>query len=89
MTDTIESVDAKVRRLIAAAAPNPVEAADLTDETQLIEDLGFESLRLMEMTMLLERAFGLPSYQPEELWSVLSVGDVVALVSGSLAGAGK
>ncbi|WP_054813533.1 acyl carrier protein [Nocardia arizonensis] len=72
----------RVRRIIAAMAPQP--PAELADTDRLVEDLGFESLRLMELTVALERGFGLPRYQPEELIGVRRVGDVVALVRGSL-----
>ncbi|WP_225727026.1 MULTISPECIES: acyl carrier protein [unclassified Nocardia] len=72
----------RVRGLISAMAPDrgvPVE-----DGRRLIEDLGFDSLRLMELTVVLERAFDLPRYRPEELIGVRRVGDVVELIAGSL-----
>lgn len=70
----------RVHRLVAATAPRPRQPADLTAEQRLIEDLGYDSLRLMELTVILERAFDLPRYLPEELVGVRAVGDVVALV---------
>lgn len=73
----------KVRRIVLAAAPEP--PAELSDEHRLVEDLGFDSLRLMELTVVLERAFELPRYRPEELVGVRRVDAVIALVSGSLA----
>ena len=72
----------QVRRIVGAMAPEPQAA--IADEQRLIEDLGFESLRLMELTVVLERTFGLPRYRPEELIGVRRVGEVVTLVTGSL-----
>ncbi|MET8876211.1 acyl carrier protein [Nocardia sp. NPDC004604] len=75
----------KVRRLVLAMAPQP--PAELSDDHRLVEDLGFDSLRLMELTVVLERAFALPRYRPEELVGVRRVDAVIALVSGTLAAA--
>ena len=58
----------------------------MADDQRLMEDLGFDSLRLMELTVVLERAFELPRYKPEELAGVRRVGEVVTLISGSLDG---
>lgn len=74
---------AKVRRLVLAMAPEP--PAELADEHRLVEDLGFDSLRLMELTVVLERAFALPRYRPEQLVGVRRVDAVIALVRGTLA----
>ncbi|MBH0777152.1 acyl carrier protein [Nocardia sp. NEAU-351] len=62
----------------------PRTPTTLADTDRLIEDLEFESLRLMELTVALERAFGLPRYRPEQLIGVRRVGEVIALVEGSL-----
>lgn len=77
----------KVRRIVVAMAPHP--PAELSDEHRLVEDLGFDSLRLMELTVVLERAFALPRYRPEELLGVRRVDAVIALVSGTVAAADK
>ncbi|MGN2640872.1 acyl carrier protein [Nocardia takedensis] len=73
----------RVRGIITKMAPRPPEA--LADEDRLVEDLGFDSLRLMELTVVLERGFGLPRHRPEELIGVWRVGEVVALVERGLA----
>ncbi|MVU80437.1 acyl carrier protein [Nocardia sp. ET3-3] len=72
----------RVRRIVGGMAPRP--AADLGDDLRLIEDLGFDSLRLMELTVVLERGFDLPRYRPEQLMGVLRVGQVVDLVIRAL-----
>ncbi|WP_067840760.1 acyl carrier protein [Nocardia lijiangensis] len=77
---------ARVRRLVRTMAPEP--PADLADEHRLVEDLGFDSLRLMELTVVLERAFELPRQRPEDLVGVRRVGEVIALVAGGARGSG-
>lgn len=74
----------RVRALIRAMAPD--QDAAMADDQRLMEDLGFDSLRLMELTVVLERAFELPRYKPEELAGVRRVGEVVTLITGSLDG---
>ncbi|TQM25597.1 acyl carrier protein [Nocardia bhagyanarayanae] len=75
---------ARVRRLVRAMAPEP--PAELADEHRLVEDLGFDSLRLMELTVALERAFELPRQRPEDLVGVRRVGEVIALVGNGTRG---
>ena len=71
--------DHQVRRIVVAMAPNPpADAPAATD--RLREDLGYESVRLIELTIALERAFGLPPLPPAELAGVRRVGDVEALI---------
>ncbi|MFE3188352.1 acyl carrier protein [Nocardia sp. NPDC059240] len=79
---TEDTVAQRIRQLVTAMAPRP--AAELGDELRLIEDLGFDSLRLMELTVVLERGFDLPRYRPEQLIGVLRVGQVVELVTRTL-----
>ncbi|MEG8184658.1 acyl carrier protein [Nocardia terpenica] len=82
MTDTENSVPARVRELIAAMAPDPGSA--VTDDQQLVTDLGFDSLRLMELTLVLEQAFDLPRYRPDQLAGIHRVADVIALIEQGL-----
>ncbi|MFC4374217.1 acyl carrier protein [Nocardia halotolerans] len=70
---------ARIRDIVAAMAPQP--PAELADTQRLIEDLGYDSLRLMELTVVLERTFELPRYRPEELVGVLRVDQVIELVA--------
>lgn len=73
-----------VREVIVAMAPPSTghDAATVTDEARLREDLAFESVRLIELTVVLEKAFVLSPFRPEELVGVLRVADVVALIEG-------
>ncbi|ADG97803.1 phosphopantetheine-binding protein [Segniliparus rotundus DSM 44985] len=78
-----DAVRAKATRIVAAMAAEPPQRP-LEGADRLIDDLGFDSVRLIELTMALERAFGLAAHSPEQLVSVATVDDVVALVSGAL-----
>lgn len=82
MTNTENDIPVRVRELIAAMAPDPGPA--VTDDQQLVTDLGFDSLRLMELTLVLEQAFDLPRYRPDQLAGVHRVSDVVALIERAL-----
>jgi acyl carrier protein len=44
-------------QIVLALAPEPVEHP--TGDTRLVEGLGYDSLRLMELTIALEEHFGL------------------------------
>ncbi|WP_233434510.1 acyl carrier protein [Nocardia yamanashiensis] len=72
----------RVREIVAAMAPQPV--AEMAGTDRLIEELGYDSLRLMELTVVLERSFELPRFKPEELMGVLRVDAVVDLVTRTL-----
>ncbi|MGW4844140.1 phosphopantetheine-binding protein [Nocardia brasiliensis] len=77
----------RVRGLIQRMAPDA--QATTEDGQRLIEDLGFDSLRLMELTVVLERSFDLPRYRPEQLVGVRRVGEVITLVAATLAAEGR
>jgi len=46
----------------------------------LIDDLGYTSLRLLELCIAVERAFALPPLEQDALAGVRTVGDLVDLV---------
>ena len=72
-----------VHALVAAMAPRP--DVDLTDDTLLVADLAYDSLRLIELSIALERHFDLAAMEESRLAAVSTVGDVVDLVSEQLA----
>ncbi|APE16917.1 acyl carrier protein [Mycolicibacterium pallens] len=74
MTD----VRTEVLELVAAMAPDTAGEPDLG--SALIGDLGFTSLRLLELSIAVERAFELPQLDQELLAGVATVGDLVKLV---------
>jgi len=74
----------RVIRLITALAVPRRMPEDVAAGARLIDDLGFDSVRLIELTMALERAFGLPPLRPENLATVATVDDVVAFALTAL-----
>ena len=87
MTNSLSDAEiaTRVKRLVATMAPEPTTADSLHGDQRLIEDLGFDSIRLMELTVSLERGFALPRYKPEQLADVRTVDAVIELVSTALA----
>lgn len=62
----------KLKPIIERAVPG-VDVSAVTEETNLINDLGFDSLALMMMAMGIEDAFG---FRFEEFVRFETVGDV-------------
>lgn len=74
----------QVVELVRAMAPESEISGgdgDLADASRLVEDLGYQSLRLIELTMTLEETFDLPPFDREILAAVRTVGDVVSLIN--------
>ena len=67
-----------VLALVTALAPGPAAEPDL--HSALIDDLGYTSLRLLELCIAVERAFALPPLGHDTLVGVRTVGDLVDLV---------
>jgi acyl carrier protein len=68
-----------VHALVAAMAPRP--DVELTDDTLLATDLAYDSLRLIELSIALERRFGMSAVHDSAVANVTTVGEVVALVA--------
>jgi acyl carrier protein len=73
----VSAIDKEVLALVAAMAPASGEPR--LDDTFMVE-LGYTSLRFLELSIAVERAFGLPPLTPESLAGVSTVGDLVDLV---------
>ena len=74
----------QVRTLIKRMAPEG--EPQVSDDQRLVHDLGFESIRLVELTMALESMFDLPRHEPHQLMDVHTVADVIALVAREAGG---
>jgi aconitate hydratase len=72
-------IEETVRRIILRGAPRPL--AGLSPGTRLIDDLGFDSLALLEIAVAIEAAFGLTPMPNESLLSITTVGQVQDLVT--------
>ncbi|CDO09423.1 acyl carrier protein [Mycolicibacterium cosmeticum] len=67
-----------VLTLVAAMAPDTAGQPEL--HSALVTDLGYSSLRLLELAIAVERAFALPPLPQEALATVTTVADLVEVV---------
>jgi acyl carrier protein len=74
----------QVHAVVAAMAPHPTAAGDLDGGTRLVADLAYDSVRLIELTIALEKHFGLPALEDSRLATVTTVGEVADLVAAQL-----
>lgn len=54
-----------------------VDEDAVTMETSFADDLGADSLDIVELTMAIEEAFDLPEMEEDEMKELVTVGDVV------------
>lgn len=74
-----EAIAEKVRHLIEQLAPSR-PTFDVTERTDLREQLGYHSLAVLELAIELEHAFDLDPITDVDVGEILVVGDLVALV---------
>ena len=60
-----------------------VSPDSITMETSFADDLGADSLDVVELTMALEEEFNVPEADDEELVKLVTVGDVFRFISGN------
>lgn len=58
-----------------------VNADSVTVDTAFVDDLGADSLDIVEFTMTLEEKFNIPETNDEELAKLVTVGDVVNYIT--------
>ena len=61
-----------------------MEPAEVTMDTSFEEDLGADSVDLVELVMAMEEGFGVGEIQEDELNSLKTVGDAVNYIAGKL-----
>lgn len=61
-----------------------VEAETITMDTSFEENLGADSLDLVDMSMALEEVFGVEELTEEEIAGITTVGDLVHFLQGRL-----
>jgi acyl carrier protein len=79
MTDQSHAVVDKLRGLILRMSPRTVASASAED--RLVEDLGYDSLTLIELAVAIEDHFDLPAITEEEAMRIKTVGDLERFVS--------
>ena len=58
-----------------------LEEDSISDDTSFTDDLGADSLDIVELTMALEEEFSLPDTPEEELMNIHTVGDLADYIS--------
>jgi acyl carrier protein len=82
MNDVLSEKDSKI--VVEILIENlDVQPAQLTNEARLMEDLGADSLTMIEINMALEERFNL-SFSDERLERVQTVGDIFELLAEGL-----
>ena len=61
-----------------------IEADSITMETSFEEDLGADSLDIVELSMALEEEFDVGELEDEELTAMVTVGDLVRFLTNKL-----
>ena len=67
----------KIQELIAKQLNKPV--SEITDEKEVVKDLGADSLDVMEMLMNLEEEFNI-TVPEDDAMGIKTVGDIVKLI---------
>lgn len=61
-----------------------VDEESVTLDTSFVDDLGADSLDVVEFTMAMEEEFDLPELEEEELSKLMTVGDVFRYISSKI-----
>lgn len=72
----------KLKALIAEQLS--VDPADITLEATFVDDLGVDSLDLVELSMALEEEFGIEEMSEEDMANIKTVGDLVEYLAKHL-----
>ncbi len=60
-----------------------VDSANVTENSDLRQDLGIDSIGMLYMAMALEEEFGI-KFKNEDFVSITTVGDVMACIEGKI-----
>ena len=58
-----------------------IDENEISEDTSFVDDLGADSLDVVELTMALEETFSLPDTPEDELTNIHTVGDLADYVS--------
>src|SRR5574344_2998313 len=79
---SMEEIFQTMRELVAEQFA--MEPAEVTMETSFEEDLGADSVDLVELVMAMEEEFEVGEIQEDELAALKTVGDAVNYIAGKL-----
>ncbi|WP_298037312.1 acyl carrier protein [uncultured Desulfuromonas sp.] len=65
-----------------------LDPEEMTPEATIFDDLGLDSLDIVDMVIVLEGAFGFKIREEEAIRNIRTLGDIHAFVAGKLAGQG-
>lgn len=80
----MQDIFEQMRKIIAEQFS--VEEDEITMKTSFEEDLGADSVDLVELVMSMEEAFDIGEVQEDELSALSTVGDCVNFLTGKLDG---
>ena len=76
-----------LEKIIAMVAEQfMIDESEVSADTSFVDDLGADSLDVVELTMALEEAFSLPDTPEDALTGIHTVGDLAEYVSGIVQG---
>jgi acyl carrier protein len=76
----LDDVATRVRAIIRTLSPH--EQREIAAEDRLVEDLGLNSIALMQLSVTLEHEFGLPAIS-EQAATITTVSELESLVATS------
>ena len=79
---SVEEIFQTMRDLVAEQFA--MDPAEITMETSFEEDLGADSVDLVELVMAMEEEFGIDELGEEEAASIKSVGDLVRFLQNKI-----
>ena len=79
---SVEEIFQTMQELVAEQFA--MEPSEVTMETSFEEDLGADSVDLVELVMAMEEAFEVGETQEDELGTLKTVGDAVNYIAGKL-----
>ena len=79
---SIEEIFQTMQELVAEQFA--MEPSEVTMETSFEEDLGADSVDLVELVMVMEEEFEMGEVQEEDLGKLKTVGDAVNYIAGKL-----
>lgn len=75
---TIDHVDERVIRIVGELSPLGKAEPALAD--RMMEDLGYDSMAVVELALVLEQEFELKPIDEEQAIDIVTVGDVAELI---------
>ena len=79
MTGAPSHVANEIRRLIAGMSPREIPV--VAPQARLVEDLGYDSLALIELAVAIENHFKIDAISDEQAMAITTVGDLERLVA--------